>query len=259
MAYANRKARKVAADIAQRISDRFAPDGVSIYLSGSVVLDDFREGWSDIDMLCLSARPVSRECAQELLTLRQRLCRETGNPLYRSVEGAILPLEAFVHNAPATVVYWGTSGESIREHYSFDSFSMRLLMDRGELLTGTEVRGKMQAPCGAALREDVARHLAAIRRYAAETDESLYSYGWLLDIARCLWTLKMGGVAAKTAAGRWALEQNLCPVPEALEAALRVREQPDCFKNDAKVRSYARTLGLPIQRFADVLERALER
>ena len=38
----------------------------SLYLFGSVTMDDFHLGWSDIDFLCLTKRPISpaqRECS----------------------------------------------------------------------------------------------------------------------------------------------------------------------------------------------------
>ncbi len=67
-----------------------------------------------------------------------------------------------------------------------------------------------------------------------------------------------GKIASKTAAGQWALENGLCPVPEALEAALRVRKNPRLLQESPALSHYAATLGPEIQRFADVLEEALE-
>lgn len=73
---------------------------------------------------------------------------------------------------------------------------------------------------------DVKRHYETIRKYAQKTGRNLYSFGWLLDIARCLYTLRTGKIIAKTAAADWALENNLCPVPDALKAAVKVRRVP---------------------------------
>jgi Nucleotidyltransferase domain. len=42
----------------------------SVWLYGSVVLDDFRQGWSDIDFLAFSNAPIAAEQAQRLLYLR---------------------------------------------------------------------------------------------------------------------------------------------------------------------------------------------
>ena len=65
-----------------------------------------------------------------------------------------------------------------------------------------------------------------IRKHAVQTAESLYSCGWLLDIARNIYTLRTGEVIAKTRAGEWVLEQQFCPVPETLKKVLLVRKEP---------------------------------
>lgn len=80
----------------------------------------------------------------------------------------------------------------------------------------------------------------------------------MLDIARCIYTLRSGKIIAKTDAAEWALENNLCPVPDALKTALKVRKAPLEFKTDESTLDYAQTLGEPIQKFADVLEKELE-
>lgn len=98
-----------------------------------------------------------------------------------------------------------------------------------------------------------------IRKYAQKTGRSIYSFGWILDIARCIYTLRTGKIIAKTDAGEWALENNLCPVPDALKTALKVRKAPLEFKKDELMLDYAGMLGEPIQKFADVLKQELKR
>lgn len=232
----------------------------SVYLYGSSVLDDFRLGWSDIDILVLTRKPISETQAETLLTLRQALLeKEPDNPYYRSFEGGMLSLPAFVSQSPDRVVYWGTSGERIADRYSFDSFCMAELLESGVLLYGEEIRGQLRTPGYAELYADVKRSYEAIRKHAQKTGRSFYSFGWLLDIARGLYTLRTGTVIAKTAAGEWALENGLCPAKEALETALKIRREPLRYKENQAVFDYAETLGAEIQRFADVLERELER
>lgn len=243
----------------------------SLYLFGSGVLDDFKQGWSDIDFVCLTQVPINEEQAKQLLNLRSELSHEyadgdrdgngNGNincTYFRSFEGAFLSLEAFISKEPDKVVYWGTSGQRITTQYSFDPFSMTILLEHGRLLYGTDVRNLLSFPTPEALRSAIVDHYQAIRKYAIKTDSSLYSAGWLLDIARCLYTLQTGKVIAKTKAGEWALDQNLVPDREIMGKALAIRKEPLLFKNDMAVLTWLESLGDPIQAFADVLQNQLE-
>lgn len=230
----------------------------SIYLYGSIVLNDFRLGWSDIDILVLTQKPIAQTQAQELVMLRQKLLeKEPQNPYYRSFEGGMLTLSAFCSKESDCVVYWGTSGQRITDTYFFDSFCMTELLDHGRLLSGPDIRRQLMRPQYADLYEDVKSHYRNIRQYAQTTDRSFYSFGWLLDIARGIYTLHSKTVASKTEAAQWVLEHDLCPVPEALALALKIRKSPQTYAGDSRIFDYAQTLGPEIQRFADVLEKYL--
>ena len=227
----------------------------SIYLYGSVVLNDFRLGWSDIDILVLTQVQISERQAEDLVGLRQRLLEEAPDNLYfRSIEGGMLTLSSFVSGQKDRVVYWGTSGQRITDTYHFDSFSLAELLENGVLLAGEDIRRYLTPPTIEDLRAGVERHYYTIRQYAQKTGRSLYSFGWLLDIARCIYTLRTGKVIAKTFAGEWALRENLCPVPQSLQAAINVRYAPSLLKDNPALQEYAETLGSDIQSFADVLE-----
>ncbi|MBO4326442.1 MAG: DUF4111 domain-containing protein [Clostridia bacterium] len=233
---------------------------LSAYLYGSAACGDFRPGWSDIDILVLTSGTISVPAAERLVSLRQEmLSEEPDNIYYRSFEGGMLSLDAFRNNAPDRVVYWGTSGERISERYDFNSFSRLSLIDSGILLSGEDVRGKLPVPSFDELKKDVAAHLDTIRKYAHLSGRSLYSFGWMLDISRCLYTLMTGKIAPKTAAGEWALEQGLCPVPEVLEYALKIRRSPLLFRDDPDVQEFAGSINDAVQKYADVLEAAMHR
>ena len=73
-----------------------------IWLHGSVVLDDFRPGWSDIDLIALTAGEISEPRAGKLLALRQELAEASDGryPAPRLIAGTkthsadeILPLQ----------------------------------------------------------------------------------------------------------------------------------------------------------------------
>ena len=246
--------------VRRRVVDALEGCAASIYIYGSLALGDFRPGWSDIDILVLTEKEITEGQAGRLVNLRQVMLEgEPRNPYYRSFEGGMLSLDAFRLGEKSRVVYWGTSGERITDSYGFDSFSMRELLESGILIWGDDVRDGLPRPTFDELRADVRRHYEAIRKYAGETDRSFYSFGWFLDISRCLYTLRTGGIIAKTAAGEWALKENLCPCADALARAVEVRKEPAKYREDPSVFDYAETLGGNVQRYADVLERELAR
>ena len=244
--------------VTDMIAAILAENAPTVYLYGSVALDDFHYGWSDIDILVLTEKQISPEQAERLVHLRQELTgREPENPYYRLFEGGMLRLSAFLTDTSDTVVYWGTSGERITDSYVFDSFCKLELLQDGVLLYGKDVRGQMRRPTYEDLKTDVRRHYETIREHGGKTGGSLYSFGWLLDISRCIYTLRMGKIVAKTKAGEWALENGLCPDASALQTALRVRKEPKLFDKDETLRQYAENLGDAIQAYADILEKEL--
>ena len=183
---------------------------------------------------------------------------DPANPYFRSFEGIITSVAEFQSNRFSKVVYWGTSGQRIRTSYAFDVFSQYSLMRYGQLLWGTDMRNTLSLPTYAELVSGVQAHYLAIRNHAQTTDSSLYSCGWLLDIARCLYTLKTGELISKTGAGRWALEMGLCPEPEQLRKAREIRTEPMRYHNDREIQRWLSSLGPSVQRFADVLQKELE-
>lgn len=213
----------------------------TIYLYGSVVLDDFCLGWSDIDILVLTELEITEEQASKLLNLRQSLLEQyPGNSYFRLFEGGMLSLDAFLNNKKEHTVYWGSSGQRIADNYKMDSFGLSELLDSGVLLHGDDIRDKMIYPSYAQMRDDVARHVQAARKYGVDV-------GWLLDIARGIYTLRTGKILAKTAAGEWALKNNLCPDTDAMRKAIQCRKEVH-LKTERNIDNAI------IQRFADVID-----
>ncbi len=246
----------------QRMADAIvsAMDGKvrGIWLYGSVVLDDFRPGWSDIDFIALTDGSISETRAARLLNLRQTLSEENpGNPYCRSFEGVIADAGEYREKAFTRLVYWGTSGQRITDRWEQDAFSACELAKYGRPVYGADDRSLFPIPGRPALNEAVRSHAESIRKYARQTDERLYSCGWLLDIARCMYTLRTGDVIAKTQAGIWALEQHLFPDEDQLRKTVEVRSHPLLYKDREDIRQWLKGLGPVVQRYADVLEAAL--
>ena len=228
----------------------------SIYLYGSVTAEDFRPGWSDIDLLVLTQEPITETQADLLLALRQQLAqRDPDTPYYRAFEGGMLDLGSFLTNESTRVVYWGTTGERIKERHDFSAFDRASLLQNGQLLLGKDVRRHFEMPEYPEIATAVISHAVSIRQHGKGA-RSLYAYGWLLDIARCMYTLVNGRLTTKTAAAQWALDEHLCPCPAELSMALTVRRQPELIK-DEQVLAYAEGLTEAIQSFLNLLEKAL--
>lgn len=236
-----------------------ADNNPSIYLFGSVVLDDFQLGWSDIDILCVTENPISSSQAEKLLYLRQELsAKYINNPYFRAFEGGFISLEAFLNKQEDKVVYWGTRGERITNHYEFDVFSMMGLIDYGKLLYGKDIRFLLNYPNMKEQYDAIKDYHTIIRKHFIKTGRSLYSAGNLLDVARCLYTLQSRKIISKTNAGVWALENNLVPNINIMKRVLEIRRHPNEYKEDEKTLIWLESLGPYIMEFADVLEEEIK-
>jgi len=226
-----------------------------IYLYGSVSMGDFKLGWSDIDIVCLTKSMLSDSEAEGLVGLRQQLEKDDmDNKYYHCFEGIVSTVDEFVNNRFRKVVYWGTSGQRITNQYTFDECSLFQLIKYGRLVYGEDVRHKMVMPGYEDLKNHVRRHYQTIRKHALKTDESLYSCGWMLDIARGIYTLRYGDVISKTKAGEWAIKENICPEKEQMLMTLRLRNEPMKYKDRKEIKEWLSQLAPSIQKFADVLE-----
>lgn len=249
-------------DSIQRMTDEIVTvmDGnvYGIWLYGSVVLDDFRLGWSDIDFIALTDGTISVSQADRLLTLRQDLLKkEPGNPYYRSFEGVIANVNEFRDQSFSRLIYWGTGGQRVTSRYALDPFSAFELAGYAKRIYGSR-QWILPAPGREELIQGVRDHDACIRKAAVQTDESLYSCGWLLDIARCIYTLRHLDVIAKTKAGIWALNEHLFSDELPLRKTIEIRQNPSAFKDREDVKRWLKGLGPAVQDYAGVLEYELQ-
>jgi len=233
---------------------------MSVYLYGSVPMKDYKHGWSDIDIVCFTHSNFSHEQAEKLKMLRQHLRdTEKHNKFFRKFEGVILPFNVFLTQNNSQIVYWGTSGQKIVENYKIDPFSMFELINHSKLLYGEDIRNQLTPPTKQDFINAIMHHYNSIRTHAKTTDSSLYSCGWLLDIARCLYTLKTNKVISKTKAGKWALKNHLCPEPNQMKRTLKVRNNPLKYKDNEKIKEWLSSLGPSVQSFANELEKELNK
>ena len=143
------------------------------------------------------------------------------------------------------VVYWGTTGQKITDTYSFNSFAMAELLDYGMLLQGEDIRDKLKYPTREQFRMDIMHHYNTVRMYAQETNSTIKSVGWFLDIARGLCALETNRIIVKTAAGEWVLAKGLVPCSSTLERVLRIRKNPLDYMNDDETQKWCGVWGGP--------------
>ena len=249
-------------DSIKRITDEIVAimDGnvYGIWLYGSVVLDDFRPGWSDIDFIALTEGAISASQAEQLLPLRQNMLKkEPDNEYYRSFEGIIANLNEYRSQTFCRLVYWGTSGQRVTDRFVRDPFSEFELATYGQTVYGN-ASWFFPPPDRYELVNAVRAHYDSIRKYAVQTDETLYSCGWLLDIARCIYTLRYNDVIAKTRAGEWALAEHVFPDEATLKKTLEIRRDPLSFKDKEDLKPWLKSLGPVVQSYAAVLEHELK-
>lgn len=227
----------------------------SIWLYGSVVQDDFRLGWSDIDILVLTGKQITDSQARKLVQLRQVMTADApDNPYYPLFEGVIANQEEYLSGTFSCLVYWGTSGQRITDHYKPDPFSQYELARNGRSVYGSNDRSIFTVPDREMLTEAVRGHFETIRKYAQQTDERLYSCGWLLDICRCIYTLRNNNVISKTQAGIWALQEHIFLDEDPLKKTIEIRKEPMAYKNREDIRQWLKGLGPVVQQYADALE-----
>ena len=139
--------------LARGLQDRLGDHFLSLYLYGSAAMEDFRPGWSDLDLLCLTRAPLSPAQADALLPLRQSLAEAApAVPFLRRAEGAVLSLAECRSCRCVRAVVWGSRGERLSDGWLPDAFTLLSLHQCGCLLAGKEVRASLPRPDASLLR-----------------------------------------------------------------------------------------------------------
>jgi len=204
-----------------RITHILENNNPSIFLFGSVVLDDFKLGWSDIDFICLTEKVITSEQAEQLVNLRQALLAEYPSDKYfRLFEGIMMTLQAFLNDDEDTVVYWGTSGQRLTTRGGLCPFGKIELLENGRLLFGSDFRHLISYPTRKEIVESIKNLYETIRQ------QGNFGGVWYLDIARCLYSLETNKIIAKTKAGEWAIDENICPNISVMKKIVEIRKSP---------------------------------
>ncbi|MGV7029559.1 aminoglycoside adenylyltransferase domain-containing protein [Methylobacterium symbioticum] len=207
----------VIMDVRRRLTAQSMPSVKGLYLVGSVALDDFRPGMSDIDFVAvLDREPTAEECAA-LERLHIGLA-EVGGPNF---DGVYLTANA-LKRVPTAYAPWPFSlqgrlrtGEICRE---VNPAVWRCLARHGRTVSGPPPAALGIADDGDALRAYQIGNLqgywltwieqaeAALAAKAAGEDANAESLAWgVLGVARIACALETDGVVSKSGGGRHAL------------------------------------------------------
>jgi predicted nucleotidyltransferase len=245
---------KMVEKIKSILQDNF----MTFYIYGSIVSKDYRHGWSDIDFVCFTYKPIREDVAEQLLMLRQNMLKVyPKNKYFRKFEGIFTSLKSYINDELEKIVYWGTKGQRIKDRPFLDVFAQYELKNNSIRISGVKLENQFVEPSFEELKKAIDRHYNSIREHAVVTDESLYSCGWLLDISRCLYTLKYQRVISKTKAAEWALKNNLCPFKRDLKKTLKIRKNPLRYKDKKETKKWLSSLGNSVQQYANILEKSL--
>ncbi len=144
----------------------------SVWLYGSIVLGDFRLGWSDIDFIAFTNTRIAENLAQKPVLLRQTMAqREPANPYYRLFEGIIAEINEYLRHSFTRLVYRGISGQRILDKYNPDVFSSLELVRYGKAVYGEDERSIFSLPDRNDILSAIRLRYETIRKYAKQTDD----------------------------------------------------------------------------------------
>lgn len=237
---------------------KILPRDCTVYLTGSLAADAFAPGWSDIDLLTVKNGEISEREARDLVHLKGLLAiLYPGNGWIRLYEGSFVSRAAFLGDGKGRMVYWGAGRERITNRYFSDAFSRLDLLDNAQLLSGEDLRPLVKRPTHREIYRAIYGFFRNVRRFETRVTPALETAGFLLDLSRDLYTLATDRLISKPAAGRWVIEEGLCPDPDIMEKVLEIRAHADVYREDRVVRAWIAHLGPAIQQMADVVEEKL--
>ncbi|MBW8725718.1 MAG: DUF4111 domain-containing protein [Inquilinus limosus] len=206
-----------------------------LYLVGSIALDDYRPGRSDIDFVATLAAPPGPEDLDALERIHAILATEPGPAL----DGVYLEEDALTRRPESDrPVPYHLDGRFHRwaPCYEVNPVTWTVLAEHGVTLRGGPAGGIVRRPSPEALAGFQRANLAcywhgwtgdlsavlAAKAPGDTVDTEALTWG-VLGIARLGCGLAAGRIVSKTAAGRWALDALPGPWSGVIEDCLAVR------------------------------------
>jgi len=201
----------------------------TVCVHGSLALDDFCSGWSDVDVCVVVNDPVSGTEAQALGAIHDEMgdrfirAHAAGWRSGQAIEGCYIP-EPLLRDASCQMPCYvaGDCAGRLSTAHPLPPFDREVLARFGRRLLGPPVA--FARPTREALAEQTARMLAQIRGQVSGSPSAIWLCGIQHWLARSLVFWRDGDLLSKSAALSRELEQG-SPFAVAFELALRIREE----------------------------------
>lgn len=199
-----------------------------VYLYGSLALDAYEEGKSDVDFLTVTTRPLQAQEVERLHGVHGWLEREFAEAV--RMEGMYIPLGELGKKAGELTPYpfYANKRLTPRGQYDINDVTWWTLKHRGIAVDG--VAGE-ELPFDVAWESVCQTMQHNVERYwpsRAERRFSFYLDEWIesavLTNCRILYTLDQGGIISKTAAGTHGLATLPSRWHLLIREAMRIRE-----------------------------------
>jgi len=206
---------------------------------GSLVLDDFCSGWSDVDVCVVVNDPVSEMEAQALGAIHDEMgehfirAHAAGWRSGQAIEACYIP-EPLVRDASCQMPCYvaGDCAGRLSIGHPLPPFDREVLAGFGRRLLGPPVA--FARPTREALAGQTDRMLAQIRGQVSGSPSAIWLCGIQHWLARSLVFWRDGDLLSKSAA-LWREIQQGSPYAGAFELALRIREEGSAVASQHRV------------------------
>lgn len=208
----NRLLQALGAGVQHTLGDYFT----GMYLHGSLALGDFALDRSDIDYLVVTNGPLPSDRYLALQALHAAFA-VSGLPWRTNYEGSYIPARDIRHHRPSEAFYPAVQvdGHFGRERHGSDWIIQRhILREHGITLAGPDPRELIDPVTSEQLRAAVQQSLREWWQPQLDDPCRLHSSEYqayaVLTMCRASYTFRLGRVASKSEAARWA-QANLVP------------------------------------------------
>ncbi len=232
----------------------FAGRLVSVLLHGSILFDDLAPGYGDLDFIAVTSDELTEEDCAALIAARRPFRAGAQGVYGLMLEGAFFSRRMLDPEEKGRMLWWGTSGERLKDTNSLGWFCLHLLREKGLVLWGEDLRPHLPPAPPEALRHETHLNCRDVKEHGR--GGSLHSVDWLLTVARALYWLREGEVISKSQAADWATTHAAGEWRHSLPGAKDLRHHPELMER-TEIQTWVAHLTPTIQQAAEELERAL--